>query len=87
MSNVSSMGMSVFALPKSQTFSPFSIAVLDYNGSTQQRMFVSDHGSNRVVLSNVDPNLLLRSYVSYWTSPSSIYPTTLPGQIVVDKLK
>jgi len=84
--NVSSMGMSVFALPKSETFSPFGIAVLDYNGSTQQRMFVSDHGSSRVVSSNVDPNLLLQSYVSYWTSPSSIYPTTLPGQIVVDKL-
>jgi hypothetical protein len=79
---VRSMGMSLFTVPK-ETFSPFGIAVLDYN--TQQRMFVSDHGSSRVISSNVDPTLLLRSYVSYWTSPSSVYPTTLPGQIVTDK--
>lgn len=83
--NVSSMGMSVFTVPKSETFSPFGIAVLDYDGSTQERIFVSDHGSSRVISSNVDPTLLLRSYVSYWTSPSSVYPTTLPGQIVTDK--
>jgi virginiamycin B lyase len=83
--NVRSMGMSVFTVPKSETFSPFGIAVLDYKGGTQQRMYVSDHGSSRVISSNVDPTLLLRSYVSYWTSPSSVYPTTLPGQIVIDK--
>ena len=83
--NVRSMGMSVFTVPKSETFSPFGIAVLDYKGGTQQRMYVSDHGSSRIISSNIDPTLLLRSYVSYWTSPSSVYPTTLPGQIVIDK--
>jgi streptogramin lyase len=83
--NVRFTGMSVFTVPKSETFSPFGIAVLDHNESTQEQMFVSDHGSSRVISSNVDPTLLLRSYVSYWTSPSSVYPTTLPGQIVTDK--
>lgn len=85
--NVTSMGISVFTLPKSQIFSPFGIAVVDYKKgeSTQQRMYVSDHGSSRVVSSNADPSLLFQSYISYWTSPSSVYPTTLPGQIVADK--
>lgn len=83
--NSSIMGMSPFTLAKSETFSPFGIAVVDYKGGTQQRMYVSDHGSSRVVSSDAAPNLLLQSYLSYWTSPSQIYPTTLPGQIVADK--
>lgn len=84
--NSSTMGMSPFTLAKSETFSPFGIAVVDYKGGTQQRMYVSDHGSSRVISSDAGPNLLLQSYLSYWTSPSQIYPTTLPGQIVADKL-
>jgi streptogramin lyase len=84
--NSSTMGMSPFTLVKSETFSPFGIAVVDYKGGTQQRMYVSDHGSSRVISSDVGPNLLLQSYLSYWTSPSQVYPTTLPGQIVADKL-
>jgi len=83
--NSSIMGMSPFTLAKSETFSPFGIAVVDYKGGTQQRVYVSDHGSSRVVSSDAAPNLLLQSYLSYWTSPSQIYPTTLPGQIVADK--
>src|SRR6266704_3148846 len=83
--NSSTMGMSPFTLAKSETFSPFGIAVVDYKGGTQQRMYVSDHGSSRVVSSDVAPNLLLQSYLSYWTSPSQVYPTTLPGQIVAVK--
>jgi len=83
--NSSTMGMSPFTLAKSETFSPFGIAVVDYKAGTQQRMYVSDHGSSRVVSSDAAPNLLLQSYLSYWTSPSQVYPTTLPGQIVADK--
>jgi streptogramin lyase len=54
-----------------------------------QKMFVSDHGSSRVISSatgDVSPDFTLQSYTSYWTSPSQVYPTTLPGQIVADKL-
>jgi len=80
------MGMSPFTLANSEAFSPFGIAVVDYKGGTQQRMYVSDHGSSRVISSDAGPNLLLQSYLSYWTSPSQVYPTTLPGQIVADKL-
>lgn len=75
-------GMSTFTLPKPDMFSPFGIAIADDNGT--QKIFISDHGSSRVVSSDVSSNL--QSYVSYWTSPSKIYPTTLPGQIVSDKL-
>lgn len=74
-------GMSTFTLPKPDMFSPFGIAVVDYNG--MQKIFVSDHSSSRVISSDVSTNL--QSYVSYWTSPSKIYPTTLPSQIVSDK--
>ena len=74
-------GMSTFTLPKPDMFSPLGIAVVDYNGT--QKIFVSDHSSSRVISSDVNSNL--QSYVSYWTSPSKIYPTTLPGQIVSDK--
>ncbi len=74
-------GMSTFTLPKPDIFSPFGIAVVDDNGT--QKIFVSDHSSSRVISSDVNSNL--QSYVSYWTSPSKIYPTTLPSQIVSDK--
>jgi virginiamycin B lyase len=91
------MGMSNFSLPKPDTFSPFGIAVIDIgtdNGSagppgTSQGIYLSDHGSNRVILAlnngsnpNFDP---LQNYISYWTSPSQAYPQTLPSQIVSDK--
>ncbi|MRN68518.1 MAG: hypothetical protein FIO04_02340 [Nitrosopumilales archaeon] len=84
--NSSTMGMSPFTLAKSETFSPFGIAVVDYKAGSQQRMYVSDHGSSRIISTDAGPNLLLQSYLSYWTSPSQVYPTTLPGQIVADKL-
>jgi virginiamycin B lyase len=90
--NTRSMGMSMITLPKPDTFSPFGIAVVS-DGSSDggnktglQKMFVSDHGSSRIISSNdVNLNNLLQSYTSYWTSPSQVYPTTLPSQIVADK--
>lgn len=73
---------STITLPRSYTFSPFGIAIVNVNGV--DRMFVSDHGSSRVISSDVSSNL--NSYVSYWTSPAPNYPVTLPGQLVTDKV-
>lgn len=73
-------GITSLTLPKPDLFSPFGIAVLTASDG-MQKIFVSDHGSSRVIFS--DDNL--QSYVSYWTSPSKIYPTTLPSQIAIDK--
>lgn len=94
------MGMSNFSLPEPDTFSPFGIAIIDTknasnhgitNGKTNfesdqmQRIFVSDHGSSRVILGlgnlGLDP---FQNYISYLTSPSQTYPVTLPSQIVAD---
>jgi hypothetical protein len=89
------MGMSTFSLPKPDTFSPFGVVVTSSSNSnnntsnknnTVEKIFLSDHGSSRVILSsgNIDSDPL-QSYTSYWTSPSQTYPTTLPSQLVVDK--
>jgi virginiamycin B lyase len=89
-----SFGMSYIALPQYDTFSPFGIAIVGISNITstgaEQRIFFSDHGSSRVVSSlegdiNSNPFQQSSSYISYWTSPSQVYPTTLPGQIVKDK--
>lgn len=74
-------GMLPFALPGSEAFSPFGVAVID--ASQKQKMIISDHGSSRVILSDVDSNL--SEFISYWTSPSGVYPQTLPSQVVSDK--
>jgi virginiamycin B lyase len=83
--NMRSVGMSTITLSKPDTFSPLGIAVINSGGKTGlQKMFVSDHGSSRVISSD-DLNLnILQPYTSYWTSPSQVYPTTLPSQIVAD---
>ncbi len=73
-------GMLSFTLPKPETFSPFGIAIV--GNQQKQKMIVSDHGSSRVILSDIDSNL--SEFISYWTSPSNVYPQTLPGQIVSD---
>lgn len=73
--------MLTVTLPKSEIFSPFGIAIVE--SQQKQKMIVSDHGSSRVILSDVDSGL--SEFISYWTSPSSAYPQTLPGQIVSDK--
>lgn len=74
-------GMLTVTLPKSETFSPFGIAIVE--NQQKQKMIVSDHGSSRIILSDTDSDLT--EFISYWTSPSSAYPQTLPGQIVSDK--
>lgn len=57
------------------TFSPFGIAV------SGGKVYVSDHGSSRVIVSDA----AFADHVSYWTSPSIAFPTTLPSQIVADE--
>jgi virginiamycin B lyase len=75
-------GMSEIKLEKPDVFSPFGIAIVRNNDNTS-RLFVSDHGSSRVIVSNVSSEL--KSYISYWTSPSQAYPASLPSQVTSDK--
>ncbi|MGI0019097.1 MAG: virginiamycin B lyase family protein [Nitrososphaera sp.] len=71
-------GMTKMALPQPDRFNPFGIAI------TSGRMYVSDHSSSRIVVSDAESNF--RSYTSYWTSPpDSFLPTTLPSQVISDK--
>ena len=75
------MGMSEVKLEKPDIFSPFGIAIAQ-NKDNASKMFLSDHGSSRVIVSNVSSEL--NNYTSYWTSPSHAYPASLPSQIVAD---
>jgi virginiamycin B lyase len=71
-----SSAMTEFKLSEGEdTFSPFGIAV------SGGKVYVSDHGSSRVVVADTG----FVNYISYWTSPSKEFPTTLPGEIIVDK--
>ena len=75
-------GMSEIKLEKPDIFSPFGITITQdkHNEST---IFLSDHGSSRVIVSNLSSDL--KNYTSYWTSPSQAYPASLPSQITSDK--
>ena len=80
LSSNSSVGMVKMSLPKPDRFAPFGIAIAG------GKLYVSDHGSSRVIVA--DENSGLQSYDVYWTSSSSspaLIPTTLPGEVVVDK--
>ena len=74
-------GMYPISLPKPDFFSPFGIATVLVKGG--EKMFVSDHGSSRVIVSNLASDLM--NYTSYWTSPSQALPMSLPSQVVSDK--
>ncbi|MGH9993570.1 MAG: virginiamycin B lyase family protein, partial [Nitrososphaera sp.] len=69
-----SSAMTELKLSGQDTFSPFGIVVSD------DKVYVSDHGSSRVTVSDAG----FVNYVSYWTSPSEAFPATLPSQIVAD---
>jgi len=75
-------GMFEIKLEKPDIFSPFGIAITQ-NTHNVSRIFLSDHGSSRVIVSNLSSEL--RNYTSYWTSPSQAYPTSLPSQVISDK--
>ncbi len=76
-------GMSEIKLDKPDIFSPFGIA-MTHNRDNSSKMFLSDHGSSRVIASDV--NSELKNYTSYWTSPSQEYPASLPSQVISDKV-
>ena len=76
-STLSSSAVSEFKLSGSEDmFSPFGIAL-----SSGGKVYVSDHGSSRVIVADTG----FVNYISYWTSPSNEFPTTLPSEIVVDE--
>jgi streptogramin lyase len=75
-------GMSEIKLEKPDIFSPFGIAITQ-NKHNMSRIFLSDHGSSRVIVSNLSSEL--KNYTSYWTSPSQAYPASLPSQVISDK--
>jgi len=74
-------GITEIKLEKPDTFSPFGVTIS--NNSNNSMIYVSDHGSSRVIDSILASEL--RNYVSYWTSPSQAYPASLPSQVVSDK--
>ena len=74
-------GIFEIKLEKPDSFSPFGIAITNNNNSSE--LYVSDHGSSRVISSNVTSEL--KNYTSYWTSPSVAYPVSLPSQVISDK--
>jgi virginiamycin B lyase len=78
---ITSSGMYPISLAKPDFFSPFGIATLQVKGI--DKIFVSDHGSSRVIVSNLTSEL--KNYTSYWTSPSQALPMSLPSQVVSDK--
>jgi virginiamycin B lyase len=73
-------GMFEIKLEKPDSLSPFGIAIADKNNS---KLYISDHGSSRLVVSNLTSEL--KNYTSYWTSPAITYPVSLPSQVVSDK--
>ena len=73
--------VSEITLPKPDFFSPFGIAVFK-NSKGVEKLILSDHGSSRVIVSELDASL--KTYVSLWTSPNTLYPQTLPSQIDTD---
>ncbi len=78
---IKSSGMYTISLERPDFFSPFGIATLQVKGV--EKMFVSDHGSSRVIVANIASDL--KNYTSYWTSPSQALPMALPSQVVSDK--
>ena len=73
-------GIFEIRLDKPDSFSPFGIAIAN---DSQSKLYISDHGSSRVIVSNLTSEL--KNYTSYWTSPSVAYPVSLPGQVISDK--
>ncbi|TLX89281.1 MAG: hypothetical protein E6K94_10600 [Thaumarchaeota archaeon] len=78
---IKSSGMYTISLERPDFFSPFGIATVQVKGV--EKMFVSDHGSSRLIVANVASDL--KNYTSYWTSPSQALPMALPSQVVSDK--
>jgi virginiamycin B lyase len=84
-------GMLKIKLKEPDIFSPFGLSVVNNNNEDNKTntLFVSDHGSSRIIAIPIyNQNILneeIQNYTSYWTSPSKSFPNTLPSQIVSDK--
>jgi virginiamycin B lyase len=85
-------GMLKIKLKESDIFSPFGISFVSGKKNDNNKtdtLFVSDHGSSRIIaipLSNQNIlNEVIENYTSYWTAPSKNFPNTLPSEIVSDK--
>jgi virginiamycin B lyase len=81
-------GMLRIKLQQPDIFSPFGLSIVNDNDKTNT-LFVSDHGSSRIISIPIyNQNILneeIQNYTSYWTSPSKSFPNTLPSQIVSNK--
>lgn len=73
--------ISKIALPKPDFFAPFGIEIFN-DSQDVEKIVLSDHGSNRVIVSEIDSSL--KDYVSLWTSVDDPSSQTLPSQIVSD---
>ncbi|MGE5634651.1 MAG: hypothetical protein ACM3VV_05420 [Deltaproteobacteria bacterium] len=83
-------GMLRIKLKEPDIFSPFGLSVVnDNNNNKTNTLFVSDHGSSRIMAIPIyNQNILneeIQKYTSLWTSPSKNFPNTLPSEIVSDK--
>ena len=88
-------GMLKIKLKEPDIYSPFGLSVVNNNKSDNNNrtigntLFVSDHGSSRIIAIPIyNQNIFneeILNYTSYWTSPSNNFPNTLPSEIVSDK--
>jgi virginiamycin B lyase len=87
-------GMLKIKLKEPDIYSPFGLSVVNKsnnnNSNINNTLFVSDHGSSRIIAIPIYYQNILNeeilNYTSYWTSPSSNnFPNTLPSEIVTDK--
>jgi virginiamycin B lyase len=85
-------GMLKIKLKESDIFSPFGISFVSGKKNDNNKtdtLFVSDHGSSRIIaIPLYNQNILnevIENYTSYWTAPSKNFPNTLPSEIVSDK--
>ena len=84
-------GMLKIKLKEPDMYSPFGLSIVNNNNNSniKNTLFVSDHGSSRIIAIPIyNQNILneeILNYTSYWTSPSNNFPNTLPSEIVSDK--
>ena len=80
-------GMLRIKLQQPDIFSPFGLSIVNDNKTNS--LFVSDHGSSRIIAIPIyNQNILneeIQNYTSFWTSPSKNFPNTLPSEIIADK--
>ena len=85
-------GMLKIKLKEPDIYSPFGLSIVNNknnNNNINNTLFLSDHGSSRIIAIPIYYQNILNeeilNYTSYWTSPSNNFPNTLPSEIVSDK--